>query len=85
MAIVKQKYATKRILDKIKPGNVVRIKYDGQEGFYIVCKSSDQSIQTPAGRVLVVNLETGRALFKPLNLTVEIVTAVITTEDFKNG
>lgn len=84
MPLVKNKHAHKRQLGDLKPGNCFRSKWDDREGFYIISKTNaDPSIQTPRGKVLVVNLETGRAVFKPLSLMVEVINVELHIEDKK--
>ena len=84
MPIVRNKNAKKIQLGNLKPGNTFRTKWDSREGFYIVAKTnSDPSIQTPSGKVLAFNIKTGRAIFKPMSLTVEAVKIKIHVEDEK--
>lgn len=81
MPILKNIHANRKQLRDLKPGNCFRSKWDDREAFYIVGKTGDDpSIQTPYGKVIVFNIETGRAVFKPLTLEVEPIKINLTWE-----
>lgn len=52
-------------LRDVKPGNVVEVKWDDRVTYYLVCKDPGQ--MTHSGKTLV-NIETGRIVYKPNHL-----------------
>jgi len=85
VAFVQRKNRLVKKLGDLRPGNAFRVKFDSKEGFYIVGRTNgDQAIQTPMGKVLAFNIETGRAVFKPMTLDVEQIKLNFKWEDMKN-
>ncbi len=60
------------LLHEIKPGCVIElISPDGQSSVYQVCRTTNlENIATPFSKTMLVNLATGRILFKRSDLPV---------------
>ena len=79
----KNKVIVERLLNEISPGVTVQtVDPDGSTGFYKVCKIGNTNIpKDMSGRILVMNLATGRLIHKKGDNLVQIVRESITITD----
>lgn len=82
MALVVSSEGQKAKLEDIKPGNSVQIVWDGRTTTYMITKTDKDFAN---GKVPLVNLETGRLVFKPKSLSCVKVSATVTIEPFNTG
>lgn len=82
MALVVNASSDQTPLENVKPGNSVQISWDGVTTTYMVAKSPTDFAQ---GKIPLVNLTTGRLVFKPRGLNCTKVSVTINVEKFVEG
>ena len=82
MALVVSADNHKTELGDVKPGNSVQLSWDSRITTYMVVKTETDFAK---GKIPLVNLETGRLVFKPRVLLCAKVSATITLKECKAG
>jgi len=83
----KNEVVIERLLNEISPGITVQtVDPDNTIGFYKVCKIGNTNLpKDELGRILVMNMATGRLIYKKGDNIVQIVRESITITDPNNN